>query len=247
MRRVILLFLCLSIPNAFGGGTPVYDFFNHVESIFNTIETKLIAFNTRVNNLMLIRKIRNQLIQIQEAKRRFNQLKKQYESLTGKYGYGKWLSGPALALTHNGRPETHDELIRALRSGRASGEFADDRNAFVDIYLPPDPNEGRVGKDSPYTHSEQAIIDSTAKLQVLGRRLYDNVKTQSESIDKITSDIDQTENLKQSVDLLNTNVAALHRTMVELYRVQTLMAQRAGALDTQVVNKNRRNQEFYQW
>ena len=195
----------------------------------------------------MIRKIRNQLIQIQEAKRRFGQLKKQYESLTGKYGYGKWLSGPALALTHNGRPETNEELLQALRGGGGKGEFARDRDAWVNIYLPPDPNEGRIVKNSRYTYSEQAIIDSTAKLEIMGKQLYNNVQQQSQTISNITSKIDETENVKQSLDLLNTNVASLHRTMVEIMRIQSLMAQRAGAVDHGTINQNQRNQEFYQW
>ena len=244
---MMLLICILVIPRAFASGMPVYDFFNHVETLFNTIETKLISFNTRVNNIYMIRKIRNQLIQIQEAKRRFNQLKKQYESLTGTYGYGNWLSGPALALTHDGRPDNNDELLMALRRGGGKGEFAKDRDAWVNIYLPPDPNEGRIVKNSPYAASEQGLIDSTAKLEIIGRQLYNNVKTQSHAIDKITSDIDDTENVKQSLDLLNTNVAALHRTMVEIMRIQSLMAQRAGAIDHGTVNKNKRNQDFYQW
>jgi len=249
MRRLILTFILLLVSTQSPGqGLPTYDFFNHVENIFNTIETKLIAFNTKVNNIYAIRKIRNQLIQIQEAKKRFNQLKRQYESLTGKYGYGKWLKGPARLIDRRYRPESQEELLRLLRQGESTGEYRNDRDAWVNVYLPPDPEKGRYKYNSPEAHQQQALTDDAMALDLESNYLlYADSAKRLKTMSDIAGKIDETENVKEAIDLLNANVLALHATTEKLLTLQSRMAHRASVHDTGTMLQNKNRQEFMQW
>lgn len=257
MRRVInyLLFLALCVPPLLvsalpaGGGTVnTYDFFQNVEAILQTAEQKLIEANTYVNNNLAVVRIRNQIRQIEEARKRMTQLQRQYDALTGKYGYGRWLDGPALALTHKGRPKTNEDLIQALRDGHATGEMAHDRDAWVNVYLPPNPHSKRVEVNpTPNTSQQQALIDSTGSLYMMGNHYYNETSKRMKIINELTQKMDETDNLKQSMDLLNANVLALHSTIEDMLTLQALMAKRASAVDQGTVNQNRDEQRFMQW
>lgn len=249
MRRLTFIFLFLFSSQIQSDGMPVYDFFNHVENVFTTIESKLITFNTRVNNVYAVRRIRNQLIQIEEAKKRFHQLRRQYEALTGKYGYGQWLKGPARLADPTYRPESRAELLRLLREGESTGPYADDRDAWINVYLPPDPKDGNIhGRDNAESHQRRALSDTALTLELESNYLlYEDSAKRLKAIDDIASKIDETENVKQAMDLLNANVLALHTTTEKLLTLQSRMAQRASVHDTGTMLENKRSQEFLEW
>ena len=241
-------FLLFFTNTALSSGMPTYDFFNHVEQLFQTAEQKLIAANSRINNVYAVRRIRNQLKQLDQARKRLAILERQHAALSGKHGYGRWLKGPARLATRDYRPESTEELERLLRQGDSRSAYKKDRDAWVNIYLPTDPKKGRIESgDTPKTAQQRALIDSSGSLEIMGRQLYNDTVARAQTINDLLTRVDETDNVKQSVDLLNTNIAELHRTMEKLLTLQSLMARRASAVDTGKINENKNNQEFMQW
>ena len=116
------------------------------------------------------------------------------------------------------------------------------------MYLPPDPKEGRVeSEDTPVTNQQRSLIDSSGALTLIGKQLYDDTRDRVEIINNLADEIEGTENVKSSLDLMNTQIAALHSTLEKLLTLQALMAKRAAIVDMGTVNENRSQTDFMQW
>jgi len=246
---IVLLITLITPAKLIASGMVVYDGLNHIESLLQTMEQQLIQANTKINSIEAVEQTRNLIKQYEEMKKHYTELVRQAEALTGKYGYGRWLKGPARLLTREYRPENNEDLLGLLSEGRSDNpKYKDNRNAWVDIYLPKDPKEGRPEeKDTPDTHQKRDLLNSSGSLYIIGGSLYDDTKDRVKTIEDILDKIDETESVKESLDLLNANTAELHRTLEKLLLVQALLLKHEGVVGQGQVNDNRDGQEFNKW
>lgn len=242
MRYVLICFLfflafrCLAVTPA---PVVVHNPLGWVQQQLALTEAKLRALNQGVNNQAQIRQIALLAKTLHKMELQYLQIKRTSEALSGKYGYGRWLKGPARLLDPYYHPSSTRELFDLMRRGGGSGRYSDRVSVYQEKY--PSANRDDVfpyKPDSPEAHQYESLAVNTGALSVSGEMIYDSIANRKKIILALQGEIDETDNIKASMDLNNRLMVELNMVMVDALHLQSLQAQSTAAVNQAKVNQS---------
>jgi len=230
--------ICFSSPVL--SEQPVHDWLNYVQNKLEFIEQKMIVANTKVNNFLQLDKLRKlhkslkQLeYQVQRLDRQLEKMDKQYLTFTGHYGYGHLLRNQPKARV----PKSQQELEEELHTPKPDSAIAIFKKAYVESFQPKDARRFDPTEKKRDGVRRNTVSDATIAGSVISDVTFEYIADREDIVQRLVSEIEKTDNLKSSADLQNLNVAELHRTMIDLLYLTSVMVKMQASNSAEQIAK----------
>lgn len=226
-------------------GAIVYDPLNFVQSKLTAVQGGLSNINEKINNQAQIVQIKVTLNTLYQLRQQYQQIVFTAESLSGKYGYGQYLTGPARLLDPSYHPATTEEMLQQFREGGKDGVYGDEVNKWRDKYdAAPSETYWCVGNDCPLAESAKDRSSSAMSLGTTSEVVYNNIRARAKTVENLSKQINETDKIKQSLDLNNSLLAELALMMSDISRLQALQGKATAANLQHDINKERSERKF---
>jgi len=238
--RIISYALLLILPNLAIAQPAVIvnDPIQTLQNKLDLVQQQIRNTGQRFNNLKMVQQGATLAKSYLEMKRAVAKLKRTADALTGKYGYGRYLSGPSRLLDPAYHPSSTEELVRLMASGYNPGKLGDRERAYDKKY--PRKTKEEVfpyAPDSPEAHQFKDLQDFTKSLTTNSEVLYGSILNRKKVILALQQEIDKTENIKAAMDLNNRLAVEIALNSIEQLHLQTLQARTAAARNQGEVNR----------
>ncbi len=228
MKAMILAFTFLSMllgGKAFAQGIPVYDASNFTQLI------------TQLDQMS--KDYQKQLEQLDEAI-------KQSNAITGPRNMGNLANSDLEKQLREYLPTTWEETLDIMNATNLPTGAYGTQNLYSELYSEYDPLTGTEAfPDNPDGYAAKALDNKTATTyasMAASQQAYDNISSHMQTYETLLEELNDTEDLKSSIDLQARISAENGFIMSEIMRLQTIQMQQTSANDNeQLMNYRRAN------
>ena len=229
MRYIALIILLLSSSVSMGQGMATFDVFNWIQNQISATEENLQTAQQKAANAQSLKMIKNQLLELEALRIQITTMQNQYEALSGNSGYGRYLTGPFVALDPEQTPETWEELIwlaEKIGNGEPQNEYSERARAYADQnpyvsskgYKPNRPTH-------PSNHDLNSQKSGSIAQGVYSQDIYKESNRHYQTIQLLQSEIDQADTAKKTADLSARMLSELGMMGAEQLRIASMNSQ----------------------
>lgn len=186
--------------------------------------------------------IMNTMQQLEQMYAQIEEMKKQYEAVTGSYGRGLQGLEDAIAAAKN-VPGSWQDIV----SRQASGEFGQAAQRYEEILKPlglddfQETSKERTG--TAYEMSSNAVIASFAGAEVI----HEEIQTHLRNLETLGRQIDTTTNIKDAQDLQNRIATEQALVQTAMGNMNSLQMNLQSSLVNQQLQAEAQHNEYYTW
>jgi type IV secretion system protein VirB5 len=185
--------------------------------------------------------IKQAIMEFQQLKKQYDMLKKQYDemvamkdSMTGNYGMGILLNGIEEEASRRALPQTWREVVEMQKKGF----YGDLLQHYSDMLPKIDLNFLSANKKDRDVVGYKLSKDNTQSAFAATEAVYNQLDQRLKTIEGLMGQIDQTQNIKQAMDLNSRIVAETGFVSLDLARLNSMQ------LSLQAVFQNDSNREL---
>lgn len=185
--------------------------------------------------------IKQAIMEFQQLKKQYDMLKKQYDemvamkdSMTGNYGMGIWLNGIEEETSRRALPQTWQEVVEMQKKGF----YGDLLKHYSDMLPKIDTNFLSANQKDRDVIGYKMAKDHTQSAFAATEAVYNQLDKRLKTIEELMGQIDQTQNIKQAMDLNSRIVAETGFVSLDLARLNSMQ------LSLQAVFQNESNREL---
>lgn len=185
--------------------------------------------------------IKQAIMEFQQLKKQYDMLKKQYDemvavkdSMTGNYGMGILLNGIEEEASRRALPQTWQEVVEMQKKGF----YGDLLKHYSDMLPKIDTNFLSANQKDRDVIGYKVSKDHTQSAFAATEAVYNQLDKRLKTIEELMGQIDQTQNIKQAMDLNSRIVAETGFVSLDLARLNSMQ------LSLQAVFQNESNREL---
>lgn len=231
VRRIFVAGWLLSLPlPAHAQGIPVYD-----AASFGQFLTQLDK---------MAQDYQKQIEQLEEAM-------KQTNALTGSREMGSLMNSPLEASMRRYLPNTWQETMNIMNTSGLSGAGLQTQKTYSNLYTSYEPAPGAAlmvsNPNSTAARAYDRRVSTTFAAMAAGEEAFDSIPQRMSTYESLLAELDNTQDVKASIDLLARISAENGMALNEVMRLNAIQIQQSAAKDNQIISDYTRGQKIHKF
>ncbi len=176
---------------------------------------------------------------------------KQTNALTGTRGMGTLANGSLESDLRRYLPNTWQETMNMMSASNLSGSGLGTQGTFSDLYSAYEPLKGSDAITTDPSGATAQALDrrtgTTFAAMAAGEQAFNSIPRRMETYEALLTELDNSQDLKGSIDLLARISAENGFILNEMMRLNAIQIQQRAAKDNQELNSYKRSHTAHQY